>query len=58
MNHIKNHFAFVGINADIFEFTILGISAPDAHLHFAGHLFAAFREFLLGEIFLQFVHLE
>ena len=53
-----HHFAFVGFNADIFEITIFGISAPDTHLHFAGHLFATFREFLLGEVLLQFVHVE
>ena len=52
MNYIEDDFAFVGINADFFEITVLGITAPDAHVYFAGHLIAAFREFLLGEIFL------
>ena len=52
MNYIEDYFAFVGVNADVFELTVLGISAPDAHLHFAGHLFPTFRELLLGEILL------
>jgi len=50
VNHIEDYFAFVRIDADIFELTVLGISAPDAHLHFAGHLVAAFREFFFGEV--------
>jgi hypothetical protein len=52
MDYIEDNFTFVRVNGDIFEVAVLGIAAPNAHLHFAGHLLPTFREFLLGEIFL------
>ncbi len=52
MNYIENNFTLVGINADIFELSTFYIAAPNAHLYFAGHLFAAFREFFFGEVLL------